>query len=51
MGSPQFGQSPWAVMNQLAEKNLQVWQDFQQNLVGQLGRTPNGEKADDKTRR
>ena len=46
-----LGQSPWAVMNQLAEKNLQVWQDFQQNLVGQLGRTPNGEKADDKTRR
>lgn len=45
-----LGQSPWAVMNQMAEKNLQLWQDFQQNLVGQVGRKP-GNDTDDKPRR
>jgi polyhydroxyalkanoate synthesis repressor PhaR len=35
-----LGQTPWAMMNQLTERNLEVWKDFQQGLVGGVGRTP-----------
>ena len=39
-----------AMMNQLTERNLEVWKDFQQNLVGGIGRG-NGQVRDkDKTR-
>ena len=45
-----LGQTPWAMMNQLTERNLEVWKDFQQNLVGGIGRG-NGQVRDkDKTR-
>ena len=33
-----LGQSPWAMMNQLTERNLELWKQFQQNLTGGLGR-------------
>jgi len=33
-----LGQTPWAMMNQLTERNLEVWKDFQQSLVGGMGR-------------
>ena len=33
-----LGQSPWTMMNQLTERNLEIWKDFQQNLVGGIGR-------------
>lgn len=46
-----LGQTPWAMLNQLTERNLELWKDFQQNLVGAVGRpatppprTKNGEK-------
>lgn len=39
MGS-MLGQTPWALMNQLTERNMQIWQEFQQNLVGGVGRQP-----------
>jgi polyhydroxyalkanoate synthesis repressor PhaR len=46
-----LGQTPWAMLNQLTERNLELWKEFQQNLVGAVGRptTPpprgkNGEK-------
>jgi polyhydroxyalkanoate synthesis repressor PhaR len=29
-----LGQTPWAMMNQLTERNLEVWKDFQQSLTG-----------------
>ena len=29
-----IGQAPWTMLNQLTEKNLELWKDFQQNLVG-----------------
>ena len=32
------GQQPWAMMNQLAERNLEQWNEFQQDLLGGLGR-------------
>lgn len=27
-----LGQGPWAMMNQLTERNLELWQEFQRNL-------------------
>src|SRR5687768_13647938 len=33
-----LGQTPWTMMNQLTERNLELWKEFQQNLVGGLGR-------------
>jgi polyhydroxyalkanoate synthesis repressor PhaR len=33
-----LGQTPWAMLNQLTERNLELWKDFQQNLVGAVGR-------------
>ncbi|MCJ0824429.1 polyhydroxyalkanoate synthesis repressor PhaR [Luteimonas sp. 50] len=34
-----LGQTPWTMMNQLTERNLEVWKEFQQNLVGGMGRS------------
>ena len=47
-----LGQTPWAMMNQLTERNLQAWKEFQQNLVGAMGRTAGTarDKDSDKTR-
>ncbi|TCZ82635.1 polyhydroxyalkanoate synthesis repressor PhaR [Lysobacter sp. N42] len=36
-----LGQTPWALMNQLTERNMQVWKEFQNNLAGSMGTTPN----------
>ncbi|MEO5629713.1 MAG: polyhydroxyalkanoate synthesis repressor PhaR [Thermomonas sp.] len=35
-----MGQTPWTMLNQLTERNMDVWKDFQQNLVGGLGNQP-----------
>ena len=32
-----LGPTPWAMMNQLTERNLEQWKEFQQNLVGGVG--------------
>lgn len=32
-----LGQSPWAVLNQLTERNMALWKDFQQALGGASG--------------
>ncbi|MEO6263402.1 MAG: polyhydroxyalkanoate synthesis repressor PhaR [Luteimonas sp.] len=42
-----LGQTPWAMMNQLTERNLEVWKEFQQTLVGGMGR-PAAAKPRDK---
>ena len=34
-----LGQTPWAMMNQLTERNMAMWQEFQQSLTGGMGRT------------
>ena len=49
-----LGQTPWTMMNQLTERNLEVWKDFQQTLAGGVGRAaagpPSREKEKDKSR-
>jgi polyhydroxyalkanoate synthesis repressor PhaR len=32
-----LGQSPWTLMNQLTERNLQFWNELQQNMTGSGG--------------
>jgi polyhydroxyalkanoate synthesis repressor PhaR len=34
-----LGQTPWTMMNQLTERNMELWQEFQNNLTGGLGRS------------
>lgn len=50
-----LGQTPWAMMNQLTERNMGLWQEFQKTLVGDMGRSRSADKptGDDsnKTRR
>ena len=46
MGS-MLGQTPWAMMNQLTERNMAMWQEFQQSLVGGMGRSPSPGKPKD----
>ena len=40
-----LGQTPWTLMNQLTERNLQMWKDFQQNLSGTMG-APTARKSE-----
>jgi polyhydroxyalkanoate synthesis regulator protein len=35
-----LGQTPWTAMNQLTERNLEMWQEFQRGLAGSMGRGP-----------
>ena len=39
-----LGQTPWAMMNQLTERNMAMWKEFQQNLSGSVGQSPNSTK-------
>ena len=32
-----IGQTPWTMLNQLTERNMELWKDFQKNLVGGMG--------------
>lgn len=41
-----LGQSPWTMMNQLTERNLELWNDFQQTLVGGIGRATDAKPRD-----
>jgi len=41
-----IGQAPWTMLNQLTERNLELWKEFQQNLVGGVGR-PAAHKSKD----
>ncbi|MFZ2752973.1 MAG: polyhydroxyalkanoate synthesis repressor PhaR, partial [Lysobacteraceae bacterium] len=34
-----IGQTPWTMMNQLTERNLDLWREFQHNLIGAMGRS------------
>jgi polyhydroxyalkanoate synthesis repressor PhaR len=51
-----LGQTPWTMMNQLTERNMELWQEFQRNLSGGLGRptvkpeTPQREVPKSRTR-
>jgi len=35
-----LGKTPWSMLNQLTERNMELWKDFQKNLVGGMGSTP-----------
>jgi len=37
-----LGQTPWTMMNQLTERNLELWQEFQRNLGAGFGRPAAG---------
>lgn len=39
-----LGQTPWAMMNQLTERNLELWQEFQRSFGAGFGR-PTGPSA------
>ena len=51
-----LGQTPWTMMNQLTERNMELWQEFQRNLSGGMGRptvkpeTPQREAPKSRTR-
>ena len=34
-----LGQTPWTMLNQLTERNMELWKEFQNNLSGGLGTT------------
>ena len=34
-----LGQSPWTAMNQLTERNMEMWQEFQRGLAGTAAAT------------
>ena len=35
-----LGQTPWTMMNQLTERNMEMWKEFQKNLTGSIGQKP-----------
>ena len=43
-----LGQTPWAMLNQLTERNMTLWKDFQQNLGNGLGSATAAPAAQDK---
>ncbi|MBA2238194.1 MAG: polyhydroxyalkanoate synthesis repressor PhaR [Lysobacter sp.] len=45
-----LGQTPWTMMNQLTERNLSVWKEFQQNLSGSVGQSAGPAKPKPKTK-
>ncbi len=40
-----LGQTPWTMMNQLTERNMELWKEFQKNLTGSVGAPPPGQKT------
>ena len=40
-----LGQTPWTMLNQLTERNMELWKDFQNNLSGGLGASPSRDKT------
>ena len=45
-----LGQTPWTMLNQLTERNMELWKDFQSNLASGLG-NPAAPKGDKDTRK
>ena len=44
-----IGQTPWTMMNQLTERNLELWREFQHNLIGAMGRSASTKPKDKPT--
>ena len=46
-----IGQAPWTMLNQLTERNLELWKEFQQNLGAGMGAPASGKPRErDKSR-
>lgn len=43
-----IGQTPWSMMNQLTERNMELWKDFQENLIAGMGRNASASAPKDK---
>ena len=46
-----LGQTPWTMLNQLTERNMDMWKSFQQGLIGSIPATGAAPKAPPKTAR
>lgn len=42
-----MGQTPWAMMNQLTERNMTMWKEFQKNFSASVGQTPSPARKSD----
>lgn len=40
-----LGQAPWSMLNQLTERNMDLWKQFQQGLLGSIKTDPPGKPA------
>jgi len=40
-----LGQAPWSMLNQLTERNMDLWKQFQQTLLGSIKTDPLGKSA------
>ena len=45
-----IGQAPWTMLNQLTERNLELWKEFQRNLTGGGMGRPAAQKPKDRTK-
>jgi len=45
-----ISQTPWTLMNQLTERNLKLWQEFQRNMGSGLGVSPTASSPSTRTR-
>ena len=43
-----LGQTPWTMMNQMAERNLEAWTQFQKFMAGQAANATPGDNGNDK---
>ena len=39
-----LGQTPWTMMNQLTERNMEMWKEMQKNLTGSVGQKTGTDK-------
>lgn len=46
-----LGQTPWTMLNQITERNMDLWKNFQTGLLGQLGQGPSDDSQTDPTRK
>ena len=46
-----LGQTPWTMLNQLTERNMALWKDFQQNLGSGMGSATQSRDANKDTRK
>lgn len=45
-----IGQTPWAMLNQITERNMDLWKDFQKGLLGSIDPEGNKPRQGSRTR-